>query len=75
MENIQNLEFLMSLEGMPATFSVDIHQDGCYQLQINTASIRVTVDMSQGQFDALGAAHNDTDGQVSGFVGQEFGDE
>ena len=75
MGNRQNVEFLMSLEGTPATFSVDVLQDGCYRLQVKTEAVSVVIDMSQGQYDSLGAAHNDADGQVRGFVGQEFGDE
>lgn len=54
---------------------VGVLEDGTYRLEMNTKGECLGIEMSQGQFEALGAAHNDADGQVLGFVGQEFGDE
>ena len=72
---IKAFDVTIELAGKPATFSVDILASGLYRLHVLTEDESLGIDMSQGQFDALGAAHNDADGQVVGFIGQEFGDE
>lgn len=72
---IKNFDVTIELAGKPTTFSVDILASGLYRLNILTENESLDIDMSQGQYDSLGAAHNDADGQARGFVGQEFGDE
>lgn len=72
---IKGFDVNIKLSGVHTTFSVDIRPNGDYRLHVISEDESLAVDMSQGQFYALGAAHNDADGQVVGFVGQEFGDE
>ena len=67
----------IDLRGTLIQFSVDITTNipPAYLLKIGNEKTKLTLAMSQGQFDSIGAALHDAEGQPLGFVGQEFGDE